>query len=132
MKKKKAIRNYVLISIFVVIMLVLTFISFPVPGTTYTYMGLGNLHMGLELGGGVKNTYNLELADWYEGDKEDAYREAVDRVQNLLNKNYADAKVYLNGDDKVTIEVPDTTINPNYVVGLLEMKSAEGADADSL
>lgn len=131
MKKKRAIRNYVLTSIFIVIMLVLTFISFPVPGTTYDFKGLGNLHLGLELGGGVKNTYDLEVADWYEGDKEDAYREAVDRVQNLLNKKYADAKVYLNGDDKVTIEVPDTTINNNYIVGLLEMKSGEGEEAET-
>ena len=131
MKKKKAIRNYVLVSIFIVVMLVLTFISFPVPGTTYNFMGLGNLHMGIELGGGVKNTYDLEIADWYEGNKIDAYNKAVNRVQDLLNKKYADAKVYLNGDDKITVEVPDTAINNNYLVGLLEMKSAEGADAEA-
>jgi len=131
MKKRKAIRNYVFVSIFIVIMLVLTFISFPVPTTTKNFQGLGNLHLGLELGGGVKNTYDLELADWYEGDKEDAYVKAINRVQDLLNKNYADAKVYLNGEDKVTIEVPDTAINTNYLVGLIEMKSAEGAEAEA-
>lgn len=131
MKKKRAIRNYVLTSIFIVIMLVLTFISFPVPGTTKNFVGLGNLHLGLELGGGVKNTYELEVADWYEGDKQEAYVEAVNRVQNLLNKKYADAKVYLNGDDKITVEVPDTSISTNYLVGFIEMKSAEGEDAEA-
>lgn len=124
MKKKRAIRNYTLISIFIVLVLLLTVISFPVPGTSYTFKGLGNLHLGLELGGGVKNTYTLEVADWYDGDKEDAYREAVNRVQELLDKNYADAKVYLNGEDRMTIEVPDTAINNNYTVGLIEMTSA--------
>ena len=131
MKKKRAIRNYVLTSIFIVIMLVLTFISFPVPGTTKNFVGLGNLHLGLELGGGVKNTYELEVADWYEGDKQEAYVETVNRVQNLLNKKYADAKVYLNGDDKITVEVPDTSISTNYLVGFIEMKSAEGEDAEA-
>ena len=105
MKKKRAIRNFVLLSIFIVLTLLLTFIPFPVLGTNYNFLGLGNLHMGLELGGGVKNTYNLEVADWYEGNKEDVYNKAVERVQYLLNLKYADAKVYLNTDDKMTIEV---------------------------
>lgn len=130
MKKKRAIRNYVLATIFIVLTLVLTFVSFPVVGTNYNFLGLGNLQLGLELGGGVKNTYDLEVADWYTGSKESAYKTAVDRVQYLLNEDYADAKVYLNSDDKITIEVPATSINSNYVVGFLEMKSESGADAE--
>ena len=131
MKKKRAIRNYVLISIFIVLTLLLTVISFPVPGTNYKFLGLGDLHLGLELGGGVKNTYELEVADWYDGDKADAYKEAVDRVQELLNKNYTDAKVYLNSDNRMTIEVPDTSINNNYTVGLIEMTSVDRSSATS-
>ena len=131
MKKKRAIRNYVLISIFIVLSLLLTFIPFSVPGTNYNFLGIGNLHLGLELGGGVKNTYDLEVADWYEGNKLDAYNKAIDRVQYLLNLDYADAKVYLNENDKVTIEVPDTAINNNYLVGLIEMKSTSGKDAEA-
>ena len=131
MKKKRAIRNYVLVSIFIVLTLLLTFLSFPVPGTTYNFLGLANMHLGLELGGGVKNTYDLELADWYEGNKESAYIKTVDRIQNLLDKKYADAKVYLSAGDKITIEVPDTAISDNYIVGLIEMKSASGADAEA-
>lgn len=131
MKKKRAIRNFVLLSIFIVLTLLLTFVPFPVLGTNYNFLGLGNLHMGLELGGGVKNTYNLEVADWYEGNKEQAYNKAVERVQYLLNLKYADAKVYLNADDKMTIEVPDTSINSNYLVGLIEMKSESGKDAEA-
>ena len=131
MKKKRAIRNYVLISIFIVITLLLTFIPFPVPGSTYNFTGIGNIHTGLELGGGVKNTYDLEVADWYEGNKMDAYNKAVDRVQYLLNLKYADAKVYLNSDDKMTVEVPDTTINTNLLVGFIEMKSESGKDAEA-
>ena len=131
MKKRRAIRNYVLTSIFVVLVFLLSFISFPVPGTNYNFMGLSNLHLGLELGGGVKNTYNVEVAEWYDGTEEDAYREAVDRIQNLLDRDYADAKAYVNADKKITIEVPDTAIADTYVIGFLEMKAAEGEDAEA-
>ena len=131
MKKKRAIRNYVLISIFIVITFLLTFISFPIPGTTYNFLGLGNLHLGLELGGGVKNTYNLEVADWYDGSKESAYSKTIERIQYLLDKRYADAKVYLNDGDRLTIEVPDASINRNLLVGFIEMKSESGADAEA-
>lgn len=132
MKKKRAIRNYVLTSIFVVLVFLLTFISFPVPGTSYNFLGLGNLHLGLELGGGVKNTYDLEVADWYKGTKEEAYKETVDRIQYLLNKDYADAKAYLDQDNKLTIEVPDTSISDNYLIGFIEMKAESGEDAEAM
>lgn len=131
MKKKKAIRNYVLTSIFVVLVFLLTFIPFPVPGTSYNFQGLANLHLGLELGGGVKNTYDLEIADWFDGTEEDAYTQTVDRIQSLLDRDYADAKVYINADKKVTIEVPDTSISDNYIIGFIEMKSSSGADAEA-
>lgn len=126
MKKKRAIRNYVLVSLFIVLVAVLCFVSFPVPGTNYNFVGLANMHLGLELGGGVKNTYELEVADWYEGKEQKAYNNAVDRVQKLLDKYYGDAKVYLSGEDEMTIEVPDTTIDENLLVGFIEMKSEEG------
>ncbi|MGN0961857.1 MAG: hypothetical protein ACI4PF_06655, partial [Christensenellales bacterium] len=132
MKKKRAIRNYVLVSLFIVIVLLLCFISFPVPATNYNFIGLANLHQGLELGGGVKNTYDLEVADWYDGTKDEAYIETVNRIQKLLDAKYADAKVYLSGEDKLTIEVPDTSINENYLVGFLEMKAEEGESAETL
>ena len=132
MKKKRAIRNIVLVSLFVVIVALLSFISFPVLGTNYTFKGFANLHGGLELDGGVKNTFQLEVADWFDGSDAQAYRKAVDRVQELLDKNYADAKVYMSGENEMTVEVPDIYINSNYLVGFIEMKSEEGADAEAM
>ena len=132
MKKKRAIRNYVLVSIFIAIVLVLSFVSFPVPGTNYDFLGLGNLHLGLELGGGVKNTYDLEVADWYDGTHEKAYIQTVNRVQELLDKHYPDGKVYLSGEDQITVEVPDTTISDNLLVGFIEMKSTSGEEAEAM
>jgi len=132
MKKKRAIRNYVLVSLFIVIVSLLCFVPFQVPYTNYNFLGLANLHQGLELGGGVKNTFDLEVADWFNGSKEEAYIKTVDRVQKLLDNNYADSKVYLSGEDQLTIEVPDSFINENYLVGFIEMKSAEGADTEAM
>ena len=125
MKKKRAIRNYVLVSLFIVVVMVLCFVSFPVPYTNYNFLGIANLHLGLELGGGVKNTYQLEVADWYDGTNDQAYVDAVNRVQKLLDKHYADAKVYLSGEDEITMEVPDTSISDNLIVGFIEMKAEE-------
>jgi len=132
MKKKRAIRNYVLVSLFIVVVLALCFISFPVPYTNYNFMGIANLHLGLELGGGVKNTYDIEVSDWYDGSEKEAYVDAVNRVQKLLDKYYADAKVYLSGESQITLEVPDTSISENFLVGFIEMKSQEGESAEAM
>ncbi|MBE5757355.1 MAG: hypothetical protein E7345_00275 [Clostridiales bacterium] len=131
MKKKRAIRDYVLISLFIVIIAILSFISFPVVGTNYDFKGLANIHLGLELGGGVKNTYELEVADWYKGDKSDAYQDAIDRVQKVLNKYYADATVYFSGDDKMTIEVPDVSISDALLVNHFEIKTDKTEEAEA-
>ena len=131
MKKKRAIRNYVFVGLFIAIVLCLCFVSFPVPATNYRFCGIANLNLGLEFGGGVKNTYELEVADWYDGTEEEAYKEAVNRVQKLLNKYYGDAKAYLTGENSITLEVPDTAIDDYLVLGFIEMKSASGEDAEA-
>ncbi len=131
MKKKRAIRNYVFVGLFIAIVLCLCFISFPVPTTNYIFQGIANLNLGLEFGGGVKNTYDLEVANWYEGTDEEAYKEAVDTVQKTLDNHYADAKVYLTGDNKITLEVPDSSINDYLIMGFIEMKSESGEDAEA-
>lgn len=131
MKKKRAIRNYVFVGLFIAIVLCLCFVSFPVPATNYRFCGIANLNLGLEFGGGVKNTYELEVADWYDGTEEEAYKDAVNRVQKLLNKYYGDAKAYLTGENSITLEVPDTAIDDYLVLGFIEMKSASGEDAEA-
>ncbi len=132
MKKKRAIRNYVFVGLFIAIVLCLCFVSFPVPATNYRFCGIANLNLGLELGGGVKNTYEIEVADWYDGTEQEAYNDAAYRVQKLLNKYYGDARVYLTGENSITLEVPDTAINDYLVIGFIEMKSESGEDAEAM
>lgn len=131
MKKKRAIRNYVFVGLFIAMLLCLCFVSFSVPATNYRFCGIANLNLGLEFGGGVKNTYELEVADWYEGTENEAYTDAVNRVQKLLNKYYGDARVYLTGENCITLEVPDTSINDYLLIGFIEMKSESGETAEA-
>ena len=133
MKKKKAIRNYVLVSLFVVVLLLLSVLKFPVPFTNYNFNGfVRGMNLGLDFGGGVTATYTIETADWYEGTMDEAVSSTIDRVQTMLDKEYADAKVYKVDDDKIRIVLPDTVIDSHYVVGLLEMKAVSGEDAEAM
>ena len=133
MKKKKAIRNYVLVSLFVVVLLLLSVLKFPVPFTNYNFNGfVRGMNLGLDFGGGVTATYTIETADWYDGTMVEAVSRTIDRVQTMLDKEYADAKVYKVDDDKIRIVLPDTVIDSHYVVGLLEMKAVSGEDAEAM
>ena len=125
MKKKRAIRNYVLISLFIVIVAVLSFVSFPVVGTTYDFKGLANIHLGLELGGGVKNTYNLEVADWYDGSDKEAYQETIDRVQFILNKYEINVEHIPSSIDTFSLIIESAQINKKLYEVLAEIKKIE-------
>lgn len=133
MKKKKAIRNYVLVSICVVILLLLSILNFPVPFTNYNFNGFVNgMNLGLDFGGGVSATYTIDTADWFDGTMDEAVSRTIDRVQDLMDKEYPDAKVYKVDDNKVRLVLPDTTISSHYVVGLLEMKAKSGEEAEAM
>lgn len=133
MKKKKAIRNYVLVSLCVVFLLLLSVLNFPVPFTNYIFRGFVNgMNLGLDLGGGVSATYTIETADWYNGTMEEAVSSTIDRVQKMLDREYPDAKVYKVDEDSIRLVLPDTSIDSHYVVGLLEMKAIAGEDSEAM
>ena len=133
MKKKKAIRNYVLVSLFVVVLLLLSVLRFPVPFTNYNFNGfVAGMNLGLDFGGGVTATYTIETADWYDGTMDEAVSSTIDRVQTMLDKEYADAKVYKVDDNKIRLVIPDTVVDSHYVVGLLEMKAVSGEDSEAM
>ena len=107
MKKKRAIRNYVLVSIFVVIVFLLSFISFPVPGTNYNFVGLANLHQGLELGGGVKNTLYTNCEN--HGD----ITATTGEVGGIIGEKYASATL-VNCSNTGTIKAGDLVATDDY------------------
>ncbi|MBO7219168.1 MAG: hypothetical protein J6V40_04245, partial [Clostridia bacterium] len=61
-----------------------------------------------------------------------AVSSTIDRVQTMLDKEYADAKAYKVDDNKIRVVLPDTVIDSHYVVGLLEMKAVSGEESEAM
>ncbi len=131
MKKRLAKRNFILISIALVLGLVFSFISFSIPFSNYIFKGFANsFNLGLAFSDGTNNTYEVEVSKAYNGTTEDAIKEARDIVQNLVLNKYHDGAVNILDDNKLSITVPDTYIDSGLLPTLLEMKVESGEDAE--
>ena len=106
MKKKKAIRNYVLVSICVVALLLLSIFSFSIPFTNYNFNGFVNgLSLGLDLGGGISATFEVETADWYKG--------TFDEAMNIFSSYRAEFDSHVLGDNSSFLHVTNTLNMPS-------------------
>jgi len=129
MKKKRAIFNFILLTILVMIFLVFSFISVRVPTTNYIFKGfLNGIPNGIEYDGGVMAIYDVETLS-EEDNLDNAIESAMSRVYDLLSKDYNESLVYRYGD-QIKVVVPDETINRNYLVGSVEF-STEQVTKDS-
>ncbi len=138
MKKKKAIRNFVLICIVAVIGLVLTIFSFDIPFTTYTFNGFAkSVQLGLDLKGGVMAVYDCEKSSESEGSLDDQIEATITRLTNLITADYPEATIVKQGDNQIRIEVPDVD-DPDEVLSLigepakLEFKKEESDTAEAV
>lgn len=138
MKKKKAIRNFVLMCIVAVLGLVLTIFSFDIPFTTYTFKGFANgIQLGLDLKGGVMAVYDCEQASESEGTLEEQIDATITRLTNLITEDYPEATIVKQGDNQIRIEVPDVD-DPDEVLSLigepakLEFKKTESDTAEAV
>ena len=139
MKKKKAIRNFVLMCIVAVLGLVLTIFSFDIPFTTYTFKGFANgIQLGLDLKGGMMAVYDCEQASDSEGTLEEQIDATIARLTNLIiTEDYPEATIVKQGDNQIRIEVPDVD-DPEEVLSLigepaqLEFKKEESDTAEAV
>lgn len=138
MKKKKAIRNFVLICIVAVIGLVLTIFSFDIPFTTYTFNGFAkSVQLGLDLKGGVMAVYDCEKSSESEGSLDDQIEATITRLTNLITADYPEATIVKQGDNQIRIEVPDVD-DPDEVLSLigepakLEFKKEQSDTAEAV
>lgn len=138
MKKKKAIRNYVLICIVAILGLVLTIFSFDIPFTTYTFNGFAkSIQLGLDLKGGVMAVYDCEESSESEGSLEDQIEATITRLTSLITTDYPEATIVKQGDNQIRIEVPDVD-DPDDVLSLigepaeLEFKKEESDTAEAV
>lgn len=119
MKKRKAIRNYVLICIVAVLGMLLTIFSIDIPFTTYTFTGFANgIQLGLDLKGGVMAVYDCEKSSESEGSLEDQIDATITRLTNLITADYPEATIIKQGDSQIRIEVPDVD-DPDQVLSLI-------------
>ena len=138
MKKKKAIRNFVLICIVAGIGLVLTIFSFDIPFTTYTFNGFAkSVQLGLDLKGGVMAVYDCEKSSESEGSLDDQIEATITRLTNLITADYPEATIVKQGDNQIRIEVPDVD-DPDEVLSLigepakLEFKKEQSDTAEAV
>lgn len=138
MKKRRAIRNFVLICIVAILGLVLTIFSFDIPFTTYTFTGFAKgIKLGLDLKGGVMAVYDCEKSSESEGSLEEQIDATIQRLTNLITEDYPEATIVPQGSNQIRIEVPDVD-DPDEILDLigepaeLEIKKENSADAEAV
>lgn len=132
MKKKISTRNFIFISIILVIAMVFTIFKMPVAFSDYIFNGFArSFNFGLDFADNVSATFTVDSADYYKGTDETLTRDAQNLVQDLVLDVYKDGKVEIVGEDKVKITVPGDTISNRVVVGQLEMKAESGEEAET-
>lgn len=132
MKKKITKRNFIALAVVACLLLVLTVVSFNIPFTTNTFKGFAkSINLGFDFGNGTRATYTITNSDYSKYSEEEFMEKGVEIVQNLAVDEYTEARVYRIGDDKLVIEVPDTSIPADISIGQLEIKTEASEDAET-
>ena len=114
------------------LLIVLTVFSFNIPFTTHTFKGFAkSINLGLDFGNGTRATYTVTNSDYSEYSDEEFLEKSVEIVQNLAIDEYTEARVYRIGDDKLVIEVPDTSVPADIAIGQLEIKTEATEEAET-
>ncbi len=107
MKKKRAIFNFAGIIFLALVLVVLSVIKFPIPGTSNEYVGfLRAINLGLEYKGGVKITLEAKNNSTTSGLKfADGVNAHILRMQSILSENNYNSKIYSIANNNIAIEV---------------------------
>ncbi len=108
--KRNSIINFVTVVILAILGLFLSFCSFDVPETKYTYKGFFNsISLGLDLAGGVSFVYDCSPKPGSNGNLDNAIDATVTRLSNVIGEQYSEAVVTRQGPTRIRIEVPSVT-----------------------
>ncbi len=119
MKKKSSIIKLSIIGVALIIGLLLSFVSFRIPGTNTDFTSFaGAVKLGLDLEGGIYAVYEMDetesrdnLSSRMEGTRT--------RLENMLvEKGYTEATVVLEGETRLRVEVPDVD-DPSSIFELI-------------
>lgn len=129
MKKKIATRNFIFITVLLVIALVFTIFKMPVAFSDYIFKGFArSYNLGLDFGKGISATFDVSKTSYYKGNENNMLADTQKYVQRLVLDEYKDGKVEIVGD-QIRITVPGDTLSNKVIIGALEMKSSSGEDA---
>lgn len=132
MKKKIATRNFIFISVLLVIALVFTIFKMPVAFSDYIFNGFArSYNLGLDFGEGVSATFDVSKTDYYKGNEDSMLADTQKFVQKLVLDEYKDGKVEIVGD-QIRITVPGETLSNKVIIGALEMKASSGEEAETI
>lgn len=133
MKKKLAIGNFIVLALIIVLCFVFSFVSFKIPGTTLNFKGfLRAIPKSLEYTDGVTATYEVEIAEYFNGSEEEAINIAKNRVHKLLKNDYSESKVEIIDQNKIKITVPGAKFNTNNLVGFVEISLSQPGELSGL
>lgn len=120
MSKRKTIVKSVLIFAGIIILLVLSFVPFRVPGTFYDFQSFaGSIKLGIDLKGGVYAVYDVADDETNLGNLDARLDGTVSRLLSMINgAGYMEATVSREGSTRIRIEVPDIA-DPTQLFGLI-------------
>lgn len=122
MNKKKSIVVLCIVSVFIILMAVFAFVSFPIAGTVYDYTGYAKtIKLGLDMSGGVSAVFKV-VPDEYEN-LDNRISGTISSLQSLLvSKGYTEATVTRgttsDGVTTIRVEIPDVD-EPERVLDLI-------------
>lgn len=140
MNKPTAIKRFIFLIVFMLIGFALTFCTFSIPFTNYTYNGFANsIKLGLDIKGGVLLIGDASpLEDQSEADFNTQLNSTVTRLSNILSgEGYTEAQVTIQQGNRIRVEVPDID-DPEAVLNLIgtpakiEFKLSDETDAEAL
>ncbi len=121
MNKPTAIKRFIFLVVFMLIGFALTFCTFNIPFTNYTYSGFANsIKLGLDIKGGVLLVGEAKpLEGQNDADFETQLNSTVTRLSNILSgEGYTEAQVTIQQGSKIRVEVPDID-DPETVLNLI-------------
>ncbi len=110
MNKPTAIKRFIFLIVFMLIGFALTFCTFEIPFTNYTYNGFANsIKLGLDIKGGVLIIGDATpLEDETDTDFDTQLKATVTRLNNVLaGEGYTEAQVTIQQGNRIRVEVPD-------------------------
>lgn len=101
MKKKTAITSLVLIIVFALISVFLTFFSFRIPFSNYNW---NSFVRGMNFGGDISSGISAKYSVSYSGDDAGAKSALAKSIYGIINDYYTEPNVYLEGSDSLFVE----------------------------